>query len=119
MSDDDHLRLLTAAKRLRGPAAISGYDSAMYRRELSGWKLHKRRVITRGGTMRTECLWTNQPSAPASSVAMNYSALASNWRERQRIDRKRKRWKENFEKLPKREQRALLLTLLDSARASS
>lgn len=119
MSDADHLRLLTAMKRLCGPAAISGYDSDLYRSELAGWKLHKRRVITRGGTMRTECLWTNQSPAGTSAVAMEYSSLAGSWRERQRIDRKRKRWRENFQRLPKREQRAILLTLLDAARASS
>lgn len=73
--------------------------------------------ITRGATMRTECLWSNaEASRASSSVVMGYSALASDFRQRERINRKIGRWTANFKGLPSVERRALLLALLDAER---
>lgn len=116
MSDRDHRRLLRAMKRLPGPAAISGYESDMYLEALADWHCHRRQVITRGGTLRTECLWINGDAAATAAVSMQYSELAGSFRERERINRKRARWVANFERLGPRERRAILLSLLDAER---
>ena len=119
MADADHQRLLAAVKQLRGPTFVSGYRSDLYLAELSDWRLETRWVITRGGTLREECLWSNVVSDPKSSaLAMQYSALGSNFRERERIARKVARWSANFQAMPRHERRAILLELLDAERCS-
>ncbi|MEI8018218.1 MAG: hypothetical protein WCH39_08440 [Schlesneria sp.] len=120
MTRDDHFRLLTAAVNIRGPVVVSGYSSPMYHdilSQASGWSLETRWVITRGGTLREECLWKNQHCARASStLSMKYSELGGDFRERERINRKRQRWVANYRTLPERERRAILLDLLDCER---
>lgn len=117
LTEADHVRLLTAMRGLAGPALISGYPSQLYAEMLKGWRVTTREVITRGRSMRTECLWANDRAARASaSVTMEYSELGDCWRERDRISRKVARWRLSFEKLPARERRAILLALLDAAR---
>lgn len=64
MSDDDHLRLLRVARRLKGRVAISGYRSELYDRTLGRrWRSVEKEVwqgSQRGETMtRTEVLWLN------------------------------------------------------------
>lgn len=119
MTPDDHRRLLDALRALRCPAIVSGYWSPLYADALAGWRMTTREVITRGGTLRTECLWIS-PAAPAASpgVAMQYSALAGNFRERERINRKLSRWAARFRSMTPHERRAVLLALLDADRSS-
>jgi hypothetical protein len=117
MSEGDHVRLLTAMLTLAGPALISGYFSTLYADMLKDWHVTTRDVITRGRTLRTECLWLNPQAARATlPVTMEYSDLGDCWRERDRINRKVARWKANFAALPPRERRAILLALLDADR---
>lgn len=113
----DHVRLLRAVLKLRCPVLVSGYMSDLYARALDGWTLETREVITRGGTMRTECLWSNAARA-SSSIAMDYQLLGADFRERQRVSRKVKRWTADFRRLPARERAALLLALLDAERTA-
>jgi DNA adenine methylase len=112
MTDRDHRRMLSAAKRLSGPVVISGYRSEMYLEELSGWSLHTRWVTTRG-TPREEFLWCNRPPATSSPLSMEYSARGGNFRERQRVSRKVSRWGSDFAKLPDYERRSILLNLME------
>jgi site-specific DNA-adenine methylase len=46
---EQHRGLLKIAKRARCMVMISGYDSALYRRMLSGWNVDRFRAMTRGG----------------------------------------------------------------------
>ncbi len=121
MTDRDHIRFLKAAKRLSGPTVISGYDSRAYRKYLDGWSVDTRQVITRGRTLATECVWRNAPAKllASSSVAMEYSQLAGNFRDRQRVDRLCKRWVADFQRKPTQERRAILLALLDAERSAA
>lgn len=114
MSDRDHRRFLRAACRLRCSVVISGYACDLYADRLKGWKLQTRQVITRGGTLATECLWSNQPAAQASAFGMTYDQLGTSFRERERVARLVKRWGADFAKRPARERRAILLALLNA-----
>jgi DNA adenine methylase len=117
MTDADHERLLAALRMLRGPALVSAYRCPMYLTTLADWKLESRWVITRGGTLREECLFSNAAcDAAPPAVAMKYSELGANYRERERINRKAQRWSKMFLAMPDRERRAILLALLDANR---
>jgi len=113
MSLVDHVRLLQALKQCRCAVAISGYASNLYDDALCDWRRETRWVITRGGTLREECLWLNRlPSSPG--VAMEYSALAGNFRERERINRKAERWAAKIRAMPPAERQAVMLRLIDA-----
>lgn len=113
MSRRQHQRLLKALVRCRCAVAISGYASDLYDAALAGWRRSTRWVMTRGGRPAEEVLWVNR--LPASSgVAMGYSALGHNFRERQRVDRKASRWASRILAMPPAERRAVMLRLLDA-----
>lgn len=114
LTDEQHESILKACRRLQCAAAISGYPSEMYSDYLHDWHVEERDVITRGGVMRTESLWSNR-AADSPDLAMKYSDLGDNFRERHRIDKRRRRWRAQFEAMPALESRALLLELIDAA----
>lgn len=63
MTDDQHIEMLTAVKKLQGMVVLSGYPSALYEQELSGWQIHttsSRASASRGAILRTECVWLNE-----------------------------------------------------------
>lgn len=126
MTDAQHERLLQALVRLRCPALISGYDSPLYREQLAGWQHTTREVMTRGGVLRTESLWSNwrRHQGPPPAVAVNYADLGADYRERENNAKLLRRWRERFTSWPYARQRAVLLELLDAhnerpSRASS
>jgi hypothetical protein len=118
LTDADHRRLLRVC--LEAAAAgvnvmVSSYPSRMYSVGLSGWTRLEREVITRGGTMRTECLWTSfEPAAGSPRLTVEYSQLGANFRERERVNRKINRWVSRITAMPPAERRALLLAVLDA-----
>lgn len=59
MSNMDHHKLLRALKRTKAMVMLSGYDSALYRSELSGWHVFTKAVVAERGSQRTEYLWLN------------------------------------------------------------
>ena len=64
---------------------------------------------SRGGTVATEVVWCNfDPSALSSALAVEYSCLGDDYRERERVGRKLKRWANKLRCLPARVRRALL-----------
>lgn len=115
-----HRRLLEAILRCRARIAISGYASRMYDEALAGWQRCTCPAITRGGVMRTEVLWMNyDPAAAPTDLAVEYSALGHDFRERERVARKIKRWVTRIRELGRREREALLRALLDAERSPS
>jgi len=112
MTDRDHRRFLRAAIRLQCPVVISGYDCDLYNERLSGWEKQTKQVITRGGTMATECIWKNAQSADVQSIGISYDQLGGSFRERERVNRLVKRWRANLERRPKIERMAILLALI-------
>lgn len=59
MSDEDHLELLDALKRHRGPVLISGYDSPLYASELRDWHRETTTTTDQLSRVRKETLWMN------------------------------------------------------------
>lgn len=59
MTDEDHLELLAALKAHPGPVLVSGYDSELYGRELSGWHKEATESTDQLSRVRQECLWMN------------------------------------------------------------
>jgi len=115
LSNADHGRLLYAARKCRCRVVISGYQSRLYDLALNAWHRFEREVVTRGGTLATEVLWTNyHPGTVPSALAMEYSALGNNFRERERVSRKIRRWVSRYRAMPAAERRAMLLALVDS-----
>ena len=80
MSDQDHIRLLTVARSLNFPVAISTYDNDIYSDMLSTWRKISFKSMTRAG-MRTEILYMNYP-IPA--VLHDYRYIGKDFREREK-----------------------------------
>ncbi len=113
----DHERILSLLPAMsdRGVLwAISGYRHASYddacRRH--GWHRTDYQAMTRRGVV-TECLWTN--FNPAMVDLHDYRYLGSDFRERERIARKVRRWADKLQKLPRHERGAIMAALSTTA----
>ena len=98
---------------------ISGYDSALYREMLQPitgtgqpWTHETFQTMTRGGTKATEHLWFN--FAPPT-VLHDYRYLGGNFRERERIKRRKTHWVNRLKLMPPAERAALLEAIADTA----
>lgn len=79
---------------------------------LRGWYRTDFPRLDRGGTWALESLWLNfDPPARLH----DFSYLGGNFRERERIKRKRARWRARLEQLPASERLAMLQVLLELA----
>lgn len=108
MTDVDHRRLLRVLRKLKCMALVSGYSTQMYDTALDGWSCLKFTVYTRQNNPREECVWYNFPTPTALH---DYSFLGSDFRERERIKRKKKRWSARLARLDHMERQALLAVL--------
>lgn len=105
MTDSDHAELLRILKRLPCAVMISGYFTRLYAVELRAWHSTHYPTMTRGGSERIEWLWSNFPEPVALH---DYRYLGSDFRERERIKRKKNRWVNRIRRMPLLERRALL-----------
>jgi DNA adenine methylase len=108
LSDGDHRRLLEIIRGLGCMVAISGYWSEMYNDALASWRSSTFQTMTRGGTPATEYLWMNY--APPVELH-DYRYLGYNFRERERIKRKKTRWLKRLETMPDAERYAMLAAI--------
>jgi len=100
-----HCRLLRVVQHLPCMVMLSGYDSALYRDSLKGWNAIQYQAMTRGGMAATEWVWFNfRPPV----TLHDYRYLGKNFRERERIKRKKARWEARLEKMPVLERQSLL-----------
>lgn len=107
MSTLQHRRLLRCIRKIPAKVMISGYWSRMYAEALKGWTLIQFQAMTRGG-VAVESLWMNF----AEPVALHdYRFLGTNFRERERIKRKKLRWTRKLSAMPLLERRALLAAI--------
>jgi len=123
LTERDHRRLLAVVQQLRCPVMLSGYDHALYRRQLADWQRHERRVTTRGSP-RTEVVWCNfeppgSAHACAGDAAWRLPVAGRNFRERERIKRLARRWRANFVRRPESERQIILATLLSAEQAAA
>jgi len=103
-SDIDHGNLLNIIKSLPCMVMISGYPNAIYDAALSGWWTATYQTTTRRGKLVTEKLWMNY--APPIRLH-DYRYLGNNFRERERIKRKKDRWTSRLLSMPDLERSAL------------
>jgi DNA adenine methylase len=104
MYDRQHRQLLRVLRNLPCPVLVSGYWSELYARELKDWNSIRFEAMTRGG-MATEWLWFNYPPPTALH---DYRYVGENYRDRQRIKRKKASWTGKLRRMPLMERQALL-----------
>lgn len=105
LSEADHRQLLGTIKGLRCMVILSGYYSELYARELAGWRTLQYQAQCRNGKTATEWLWMNFP--PPFNLH-DYHYLGKNFRERERIKRKKTRWIGRLDRMKSLERYALL-----------
>lgn len=110
MSEADHRRLLAWAVKCPARVLISGYPSKLYADALTGWNVEEFESFTRGRTWKKECLWFNYPR-PETLHDLRY--VGRDYRERWRIEKRRRRWKARLQKLDPLERATLFAALVD------
>lgn len=104
---EQHIELLEVLKTLPCMVMISGYESSLYKLSLKGWHTHSFQAACHHG-VATEWLWMNYRSPV---ILHDYRYLGNNFRERERIKRKSKRWVERLQSMPILERQSLLLAI--------
>jgi len=110
-TEQDHINLLNRLQALPCPVMISGYHSALYTEMLAGWRVDSFQTRTRGGSWAIEYLWMNYP---APERLHDYRYLGDNYRERERIKRKKERWAQKWAKMPLLERQAILAAMQEA-----
>ena len=107
MGDLRHAILLNIIKTLPCMVMISGYGNPLYDTQLAAWRRVEFQGVSRGGPT-TEVLWCNfaEPTA-----LHDYRYLGADYRQRERIARKVKRWRGKFDGLDPLERLAILSEL--------
>ena len=107
MSDSDHIDLLIMIAELPCMIMISGYRNAFYDHGLKSWHRVDYMAQTRQG-MVDEALWMNfEPP----NYLHDYSYLRENYRERERIKRKKQRWQNKIANMNRLERLAIMEVL--------
>ena len=104
MTEKQHRELLVVIKKIPAPVIISGYWSAIYAEELKEWRTTSFTAVKRSGEKAEEWLWMNYPEP---LELHDYSYLGKDFRERERIKRKRERWENKLRSLPALEAQAI------------
>jgi site-specific DNA-adenine methylase len=105
--EEDHIELLALLKSIPCNVILSGYPSALYDEQLSGWRSVELQVMNQGG-VRTEKLWFN-----FTPDRVHWPSCAGkNFTDRQRIKRKAANWGERYRMLPRAERLAVLSAMM-------
>jgi DNA adenine methylase len=107
----EHEKLLKMLTALPCKVMLSGYDSPLYGQALTHWQRISYQTMTRGGRLATEWLWFNYPHPHALH---DYRYLGEDFRERERIKRKRQRWVRRLKTMPALERYALLSAMQEA-----
>ncbi len=110
-SQDQHSEMLEIIRRLNCMVMVSGYWSKLYARQLKGWRTIHFAAITRGGSMAEEWFWMN---FPAAGVLHDYRYLGNDFRAREWLNRRIRRWKSRLGRMDAMERQALLCAINDS-----
>lgn len=112
LGDDRHPFLLDIARRLPCPVMISGYWSRLYEGHLRHWHAIEYKSMTRSG-QATEFLWCNFPPPVALH---DYRYLGTDFRERERIKRRKESWTTRLRHMPVLERQAVLAAIEEAWR---
>lgn len=111
-SDAEHQRLLNLLCASPCRVMLSGYRSALYDAHLTSWRRIDYKAMTHRGP-RLESLWLNF----SADLPLQYPLLAGlTFRDRWRVEKKRRRWRARLEAMPSWE-RAAIQEALDSLAA--
>lgn len=110
LTDTQHIDLLDIIKRLPCYVMISSYYSNLYADTLTGWCFHKFKVMTRGGSTATEYLWMNY--TPPNELH-DYRYLGRDFKERERIKKKKARWVQRLTNMPRLERLAMAAAIAE------
>lgn len=113
--EESHAALLGLLLDLRCMVMISGYDSSLYNSMLATWRRVEYKAMTRGGRQADEVIWCNFPEP---FELHDYRYLGRGFRERERIKRKKARWKKKLSGMAMLE-RAAILEALEELRSSA
>lgn len=105
LEDADHVRLLKILLNLPYRVMISGYPSDLYDSMLSTWRRVSFYTVNRAGNLAQEVLWMNYPEP---FELHDYRYLGRDFRERERIKRKKSRWVNRLAQMDVQERSALL-----------
>jgi len=109
-----HAMLLAAIRRLPCRVMISGYASPLYAKVLHDWRVESFNAMTRGG-LRREHVWMNFPT----DLPLHDTRWAGDgFRERERIRKKRDRWRRMFSQMAPHERQVIAQALLVDASPS-
>ena len=92
-TEREHIELASLLMASGAGVMVSGYDSPLYRRLFKGWRRIEIPTIVRSGERRIEIVWMN---FPPPIVLHDSRFVGDNFRERERIKRKRNRWEERL-----------------------
>ncbi len=70
MTDEDHVRLADALRRVRGMVIISGYESDLYAELYAGWSTATRNALADGARKREEVLWLSPNAVAQANLAV-------------------------------------------------
>ncbi len=104
LTDQQHIELLNLVLRLPCMVMLSGYRSYVYDEMLTDWTRIDYETQTRRG-MVNECLWMN---FPIPTRLHDYSHLGCDYRERERIKRKKDRWMKKLSAMNRQERLAIM-----------
>lgn len=111
-SPDEHTALIALLVKLPCMVMLSGYRSKLYAKLLKNWRTVDIPAMTRGGK-RIETLWCNFEEP---ELLHDPRFAGGDFRERENIARKRKRWAAKFAKMDRRERQAVAVALAESDR---
>lgn len=115
LDDVDHAELLALLRSLPCAVMVSGYRHPLYDEQLARWRRLDYQVMTRGGPA-VESLWCNFTAEDRHE----FTYQGSTFRERERLKRRRARWRARLAAMPRLERRAMLADLAElEDRASS
>jgi len=106
-SRKQHEELLDVLKSLKCKVMISGYESTLYKESLNGWHTHSYQASCQHG-VATEWIWMNYPSP---EQLHDYRYLGDNFRKREQIRIKLKRWAAKLKSMPVLERQALFAAM--------
>jgi len=116
MTNAQHANLLRILRTLPCRVMISGYWTSLYAEMLEDWNHSTFTTTNRAGNRTTEWLWYNFEKP---LELHDYRYLGSDFRERERIKRKKARWVARIRRQSPLEHQALLAALVEASTARS
>lgn len=104
-SAEEHVKLLDTLTSLPCMVMLSGYFSSLYDSMIGDWRRVDFRTRNRAGNPTLEAIWMNFPTP---LELHDYRYLGRGFRDRERIKRKRERWKTKLLLMPVLERDALV-----------